>query len=295
MFRTKSSFTNNEDFAFESKETHDLDSLNKPDTLLTDAIEPVKQSPFQLKVASSNWHFCLNGACLSDDNDAEESYFSIPKSNLFKEYLDDLQCEEANHQDYLANFMHETQDQEPCVDKLNFEGPLIQAKACIYEEEHLKHTNFIPNLKPEIKSEVKPESKPSHKITRWRKQDDIELFKAFRMCEQQGLITLNEIRCFKSPSEVAAHLGIQMIKDTLGCKQSHMFLVNRIKNKLNDSFSIRETKLLKRLVRKYEYDNIPYLQLLESFSGKTLEGMKRACDHLCENKRNKKLSKVQQA
>lgn len=149
--------------------------------------------------------------------------------------------------------------------------------------------------KPASVSKKVPQVELGVKRTRWKQQDDIELFKAFRMCEEQGLITLSEIRNFKNSSEIQAHSGIQMIKKALGCRQSPKFLANRLKLKMKDTFSVRETKKLKRLVKQYNYTWIPHKKLLAHFSGKTLEGLKRAWDNLWENKWNKKLTKVQQA
>mmetsp|Transcript_12675 Transcript_12675/g.12708 ORF Transcript_12675/g.12708 Transcript_12675/m.12708 type:complete len:262 (+) Transcript_12675:1-786(+) len=151
-------------------------------------------------------------------------------------------------------------DFEPKLSSMSQENPLGEST-----------DNSI--LRPKI--EAHPWQTGDSKAKRWGKREDIALFKAFRQCEEQGLITLSSISQLRTNDQISSHEGIKIIRNRLGCRQSARFLANRLRLKLTNKFSVRETKLLKRLLKTYQYNNLNYSKILDYFSGKTLEGLKK--------------------
>ncbi|CAI2361255.1 unnamed protein product [Moneuplotes crassus] len=292
LIRLESSVTLcNNDFEFRNSVNQSCDTFLKKSSILQNDTKLADQGLSNLEFTKPNSQFLLNEGLIAEEAQCEESYFTIPRSNLFKEYFDGLRSEEHDRDNSKENHMHVDLDSKVRAESSDFEQMLYEEDSNIPEKKEFSQT-YVDFLD---KPEPKPDLWAPTKGMRWSKQDDIELFRLFRMCEDQGLLTLNEIKHFDSSTKVSKVPAMQMIKETLGCRQSCRFLANRIKIKMKDSFSIRETRLLKRLIKKYNYDDIPHLELLEHFAGKTLEGMQNACANLCTNKKQKRLRKVKQA
>ncbi|CAI2375761.1 unnamed protein product [Moneuplotes crassus] len=134
--------------------------------------------------------------------------------------------------------------------------------------------------------------KNKSKSKRWGKKQDIALFNEFRKYESKGYICFEDLKKVQFRACNSSFNIIKTIRSTLETEKSCEFLVSRLINNTNDKFSVRETKLLKRLIRRSDYKNLDYLKLLESFRGKTLDGIRKACDNLCQEKNKKTLHKV---
>ena len=139
---------------------------------------------------------------------------------------------------------------------------------------------------------ISSNSQNQAKKKRWGKKEDVQLFKVFRNFEEEGVISLREIMNSTSCSEAYNSKGIFKIIQALDCHQGPKFIWKRIKSKMSDSFSVRETKILKRELKKYHYEDISYPTVLEYFPGKSLYGLKFACDLLCSSKKLKKLDQI---
>ncbi|CAI2360722.1 unnamed protein product [Moneuplotes crassus] len=268
--------TYNPDFQFEENAyLNDEVLAKKPSLTLDEAKQAGQDCPHE---ATCLYSQCLRseGLPLNEINDT--SFFTLPKEEFLEGNHKCTNKHKISKEGREVGIYLGDNDSQVKTDILNFDK--------VFEEITHKPDSVTTNVS---------QAELTGKRTRWKKQDDIELFKEFRMCEEQGLITLNEIRNFQNSSEIQAHAGMQMIKQTLGCRQSPKFLANRIKIKMKDTFSVRETKILKKLVKQYNYTCIPYQKLLAHFSGKTLEGLERACDNLCESKKHRMLTRVQQA
>ena len=125
---------------------------------------------------------------------------------------------------------------------------------------------------------------------RWGRKEDILLFKCIYMFEKKGVISLKEI-LHMSPEYDENNEGISQLCDYLGWKSAQSCLITRIQKRINNEFSHRETKLLKRLCKR-NYKKIDYEDIFYYFPGKTFQIVSKACDIICENKKRKNVSNV---
>jgi len=81
---------------------------------------------------------------------------------------------------------------------------------------------------------------------------------------------LEELLRIDPEYEVSNNEGLVKLAALFGWKSGIKFLLKRIKNSMNNNFSVREGKLLKKLVRNMDYSDINYEIVLNYFPGKTL-------------------------
>ncbi|CAI2360146.1 unnamed protein product [Moneuplotes crassus] len=207
----------------------------------------------------------------------QEDFCILPQIREMAQY------QEGVYQEYLINEDNSTPFNFNLNPKPKVHSPSFKD---LIQEKSTKNTTL------RLKILLKSSKEKDIKAKRWGKDEDIALFKAFRECEEQGLITLSSICQLKSAAQLKSHQGLQIIKNKLGCRQSSRFIANRLSLKLTDTFSIRETKLLKRLLKNYNYENVKYSEIIGKFSGKTLQGFKNYCDTLCSKKKVKQLTQL---
>lgn len=131
--------------------------------------------------------------------------------------------------------------------------------------------NFEENTWAEIHRDLKNWGKNS----RWGRIEDKILFKLLRELETQRVTTFSEVLEISEPIHPDQEKMLTMLATKVQWKGSLINLVNRVKTlfKFNE-FSVRELKLLKRLVKKqYKAKEINYEKLLEEFPGKSLESI----------------------
>ena len=139
----------------------------------------------------------------------EENFFvNSPKSKIFEEYV-----EEINQKDRITDFDRNINDWKCDID---FDK---SSQICSVSTFNIKKCNEIQKV---TSSQKQAGSKK--KAKRWGKKNDIELFKAFRTCEEQGLISLEQLNKFESDSDACDHQGILTIRRILDCPQTPQFL-----------------------------------------------------------------------
>ena len=111
----------------------------------------------------------------------------------------------------------------------------------------------------------------SHQRRRWGRREDCQLFINIRKLEKEGVLTLSEIVGIKSQLKAENHKGLIMLAERLDWKASNLNLVLRVKKFIHPVFSVRDIRLLKKLLMKSQYKNIDYEQILDNFPGKSME------------------------
>ena len=129
----------------------------------------------------------------------------------------------------------------------------------------------------------------SKKGNRWGNDEDIELFKLIHSDEIKGILSLNEILDIEADYEIEDNPILEKLKEKTGWKFSLKSLLVRIKGKMRNTFSKREEKSLKRLVKKQRYDP-KYGEVFLQYPGKSQEAIKVVCDAICREKSKKMLS-----
>ncbi|CAI2359245.1 unnamed protein product [Moneuplotes crassus] len=160
------------------------------------------------------------------------------------------------------------------------------AEAKTYKEE--KMDDQLSNLA--VSSSIDVE-KPQQK-SRWNKTKDKMLFQLLRTYKKQGVTSIEELYSIKSYEEARTNVGLKCLRKAMNWKQGAEFLLMRIIKKTKKPFSSRETKMLKKLLKECNYENIDCESLCEHFPGKSVGDMELACEKLTKIRKDKCLTKV---
>ncbi|CAI2366850.1 unnamed protein product [Moneuplotes crassus] len=215
---------------------------------------------------------------------SNEGIFRLPKQDLLNDCFMDNQRVDDNLLIQEEFYDKNVPESAPMFEFKYLEGIVDKQTFSDICEADQKYEDPAPT------SLTTPKNVPKGK--RWGKKQDIELFNEFRKFELKGLICLEELKKLDMDAWDSPHDIINTIRSTLGTDKSCEFLINRLICHTNDNFSVRETKLLKRLIRKNNYKDLDYPKLLENFRGKTLDGLKAACNHLYQERSLKRLHKI---
>lgn len=160
--------------------------------------------------------------------------------------------------------------------------------------------NSSTNLKKpdneEEKEEMKEDKEPSdwqsdHQKKRWGRDDDKRLFGVIRSLEKQGLLSLQEILEMDANTQACSNKGVSALAKKFKWKSLKKYLVFRIQSLWGKEFSVRETKLLKRIIKKnYNYENLDYENILYNFPGKTLERVMEVSEEIVRSRHEKTLT-----
>jgi hypothetical protein len=137
-------------------------------------------------------------------------------------------------------------------------------------ESGIELPNTEKNASDEIDFDV---SSISIKGKRWGRQHDRLLFKTIRSLENKGLISIEHIMKLKVVQEAVKDEQTNLLARKVGWTGPIRNLVKRIKSLcVPHPFSIREMKLMRRLIRRtYLFQKIDYEELTDNFPGRTLE------------------------
>ena len=105
----------------------------------------------------------------------------------------------------------------------------------------------------------------------------------------KGILSLNEILEIEADFEIEENPILKDLKEKTGWKFCLKTLLGRIKGKMGNTFSKREEKSLKKLVKNQRYDP-QYEEVYLQFPGKSQEAIKVVCDAICREKSKKRLS-----
>jgi hypothetical protein len=145
-------------------------------------------------------------------------------------------------------------------------------------------------LKDSFNTDVKGRKCPD---TRWGRSEDKSLFKLIRDMEEQGALSLKEILQVNSRSDVYKHEGLCSLAHAFQWKSLIKNLLFRIKNLCGREFSVRELKMLKKLLKKkYKYEKIDYNDLIYEFPGKSVNQLMEVTKRIIREKNNKTLSQL---
>lgn len=126
---------------------------------------------------------------------------------------------------------------------------------------------------------------------RWRREDDKRLFSVIRSLEREGHLTLEELTHMNPATEACGHKGVSMLAKIFEWKSLKKHLVIRIQSLVKRDFSVRETKNLKRILKKeYNYENLNYEKIIYEFPGKSFARLIEVCDHIVKNRYEKTLT-----
>ncbi|CAI2361455.1 unnamed protein product [Moneuplotes crassus] len=127
---------------------------------------------------------------------------------------------------------------------------------------------------------------------RWGKKEDKTLFYAIRQLEKQGVLKLDDLFDIE-PRDARYNIILRYLRNELGWKSVFKDLVKRIKTRISDSFSHREIKQLKNIIKKeYNYRNLDYEKILYDFPGKSLARVTEVADLIVRSKTAKKLTEI---
>jgi hypothetical protein len=132
----------------------------------------------------------------------------------------------------------------------------------------------LPNTEKNASDEINFDvSSFSMKGERWGRKHDRFLFKTIRSLEKKGLISLKHIMKLRVLQEAVKDEQTNLLARKVGWKGPIRNLVKRIKSLcVPHPFSIREMKLMRRLIRRtYLFQKIDYEELTDNFPGRTLK------------------------
>ena len=89
--------------------------------------------------------------------------------------------------------------------------------------------------------------------------------------EKEGILTLEELIRIDPDYEAEQNKEVINLGKSLNWKYSLRNLIVRVQKFVNSNFSVRETKLLKKLVKESDMKNIDYENILYNFPGKSIE------------------------
>mmetsp|Transcript_17988 Transcript_17988/g.17714 ORF Transcript_17988/g.17714 Transcript_17988/m.17714 type:complete len:104 (-) Transcript_17988:67-378(-) len=91
--------------------------------------------------------------------------------------------------------------------------------------------------------------------------------------------------------EACTSQGVNTLAKKFGWKSLKKYLVLRIQSLCKRDFSVRETKNLKRIIKKdYNYKNLNYRKIIFEFPGKSVARLQEVCQEIIERKFKKTLT-----
>ena len=148
----------------------------------------------------------------------------------------------------------------------------VQDSKSLYPSIHQTEKSEVPEETREVAIVVE-DPQETHKTAsrlRWGRKEDKELFKQIYLLEKQGAISLTELSQINTNDfEMTKDVGLNILVEKFNWKSELKALVIRIQNCLSDKFSVRETRLLKKLCKKSSPPN--YEEILYNFPGKSMK------------------------
>lgn len=126
---------------------------------------------------------------------------------------------------------------------------------------------------------------------RWNRQKDKVLFQVIRSLEADGKVTFEELISMNAGRDACSHPGVSLLAKKFGWKSLKKYLVLRIQSLSKRDFSVRETKALKRILKRdYEYKDLDYGKIIYEFPGKSVQRLKEVCDEIIQRRFQKTLT-----
>ncbi|CAI2363630.1 unnamed protein product [Moneuplotes crassus] len=128
---------------------------------------------------------------------------------------------------------------------------------------------------------------------RWGREQDKMLFQEIRLLERTDRLSIPEIFALKTKEDCLKDDDFMNLRNRVGWNAAPKKLLTRIKSRCGTDFSCREIKLLKKLLKKWDYHyQIDLEKIIYHFPGKTMTGLKRVIETLTECRENKVLTKL---
>eukprot|EP00343_Euplotes_focardii_P002808 CAMPEP_0205804460 /NCGR_PEP_ID=MMETSP0205-20121125/7384_1 /ASSEMBLY_ACC=CAM_ASM_000278 /TAXON_ID=36767 /ORGANISM="Euplotes focardii, Strain TN1" /LENGTH=198 /DNA_ID=CAMNT_0053074101 /DNA_START=339 /DNA_END=935 /DNA_ORIENTATION=- len=149
---------------------------------------------------------------------------------------------------------------------------------------------FLVTVKIENEKEIKDIGSESIK-KRWGRDQDKTLFIIIRQMEKEGELSLQEITSMNAKDEACSNIGVNNLAKKFQWKSLKKYLVLRIQSLCKKGFSVRETKKLKRIIKKdYKYLELDYERILDNFPGKNIALVKEVCAEIMKSRDDKTLT-----
>lgn len=126
---------------------------------------------------------------------------------------------------------------------------------------------------------------------RWNRNKDKSLFKVIRSLEKEGKLSLEELISLDASKDASSNPGVCILAKKFRWKSLKKFLLLRIQSLSKRDFSVRETKALKKILKKeYQYKDLDYSKIIEEFPGKTVRRLEEVCDEIIRRRFDKTLT-----
>jgi len=113
---------------------------------------------------------------------------------------------------------------------------------------------------------------------RWSKAQDITLFEAFKKLLKGRKMALSKFRTLKGKMTTNQRTLLFDLKEESHWRGNIYSLLGRLKKIMAQStFTAREIRLLKRLVKTQWNETIDFKQILTNFPGRAMKDLKKEC------------------